>query len=275
MCGILFTINTFFALTAFMNIVEFFAIVSTITFFAIAGEFAYSFYKKDAIHSLNNTISNTLNGLFMRYGLDNLSLVYLGILVSIFGGISLQSRSDHGLISFIVCFLIFDFSWYSYHRAHHYFDFLWMFHSVHHSDHKFNLSTSYRFSWIEKIFNTTVFIPPLLLGFDLYLIGICFVLSSLYQFFQHSTYYTFPSFLGNFLIVPQIHKIHHDHERMHHNANYGVVLCIWDKFFGTYVPKIKSFTPGIKGYKQENFIKVQTDPIVSYLQQLKKSTAKK
>ena len=67
-------------------------------------------------------------------------------------------------------------------------------------------------------------------------------------------------------ITPQTHIVHHDQEIKHQNSNFGAMFSIWDRMFGTYTGRVYAITPGIKKYEQNNFIKMESDPIVKYLE---------
>ncbi len=254
-----------------MNLETIFKIIYTInilTFLFIIIEYFYSRYKKDDIHYLYGTFNNFINGLVMKYLLGSAASIYFFYLVSLsYNYTQIPQTKEMLLLQIISCLILYDFFNYLFHIAHHYFNFLWMFHHVHHSDKHFNLSTSHRFPFVEKLYNATPCLPLLLIGFNPYIVLLSFSIHSIYAFFGHSQYIKLPHFLTYIFTTPEIHKIHHDIN--HLNKNYGVMFTIWDRMFGTYVDKIDNFTPGIKGYHQDNFILMQTDPIVEYFKNKK------
>src|SRR5262245_33441429 len=58
---------------------------------------------------------------------------------------------ENTVFTFILAFILWDFSYYWYHRASHSVNWLWASHSVHHSSEHFNLSTSFRQSWVQNL----------------------------------------------------------------------------------------------------------------------------
>ncbi len=52
--------------------------------------------------------------------------------------------------------------------------------------------------------------------------------------------------LGNVIIVPSLHRTHHSTQRSEHDSNYGAVLSLWDRLFGT-LSELKPAEIGIKG----------------------------
>ena len=242
------------------KIVLFFSFVN---FGIIFLEFFLSLYKKDSIYSVWGTIGNVCNGVVLRFVSDKavtFHFAYFAALFTLFG----HAQAPFSAISFLYCLLLVDFVYYLFHRMHHSVSFLWMFHHVHHGDDRLNLSTAYRISWIEQLYLSVFFVPIVLIGFSPVAVLAAFYLLSIYQFFCHSSYLKLPLWLNWILVTPNNHRTHHDQEERHQNSNFGGVFSIWDRLFGTYTAHIDTFTPGIKGYHQDNFIRIQTDPIRSF-----------
>ena len=228
-------------------------------------EFSYSIYRKDGIYSITGTTGNFLDYIVTNFISNTVSKFYFSyffIWFTFFGYI----YTKFNLLSFLICLLIVDFFFYILHYLKHKINFLWTFHYVHHSDNKFNMSTFLRASWVEQLFLMTIpLVPPLLLGFNPYIIILVSYTLFIFQFFVHSQYIKFPHITSYMLITPQLHAIHHDQVTKHQNSNFGSMFSIWDRLFGTFIDKIDTFTPGIKGYQQDNFILMQTDPIIKYI----------
>ena len=182
----------------------------------------------------------------------------------IFSG-HLNAESRFYFLYFATCLLFVDFVHYLFHRVRHSVSLLWMAHSVHHSDDKFNLSTFTRASWVESIYANTPTVIGILAGFDPIMVLVVSQINFFYQFLCHSSYVKLPLWCDLLLMTPRNHQIHHDQEVRHQNSNYGGILSIWDRMCGTYIAEIDTFKPGIKGYHQDNFIKMETDPILDYI----------
>ncbi len=240
-------------------------IIKSFTFFVLLAEFLYSLFKKDAIYSVASTLGNMLRGLILFFISSGVDAFYFDRLFVWFA----QPTSSPTLVTsgsmVLFCLLVLDLLYYLVHWLKHSFGFLWAFHAVHHNDRNFNMSTYLRASWVERIFVTSL---PLLvvffLGFSTWEITLALFISFIYQFYCHSQYLQLPKLLEWFLITPNLHKIHHDQSEKNQRSNFGVVFSIWDRLFGTYVGEIEHFTPGIKGYRQDNFIKMETDPLFDY-----------
>ena len=170
------------------------------------------------------------------------SIFVLGFSVSMLLTIA-ERNTGYGLLSFItnpalktlLSFLAVDLLLYGWHRACHRFEFLWLFHRVRHSDRCLNVSTAFRVHFLEIVTTTCLKAGLIvLLGIDkMTILAIeTFILASM-MFNHANAHFKFESILGRFIIVPLQQKIHHSSEPKAHNHNYGSVLSIWDRLFGT------------------------------------------
>jgi sterol desaturase/sphingolipid hydroxylase (fatty acid hydroxylase superfamily) len=252
-----------------MNYLIYFIIVNTIHLLATLAEFLYSKQKKDEIHSSKGTFSNLLGSIFFRLtsNTTNIWIINMFLLAIFYFDIQI-AKPTFGTFIFLI--ILIDFIYYIFHYIHHKIEILWLFHSVHHGDNKFNLSTAFRTSWLLRIYYPILFLIPLIsIGFApvTILLGLA-VHYDLSTRIQHAAYLRKKTFFDYIFITPHSHSIHHDHD--HQNSNFGGIFSIWDRLFGTYVDKIDSFTPGIKGYRQDNLIMMQLDPFIKYFLKYKK-----
>ena len=147
-------------------------------------------------------------------------------------------------LSWIVLFLALEFAYYWFHRASHRVRWFWANHAVHHSPNQFNLSAAYRLGWLGKITMTLVFFSPLaLLGFAPQIILLAFAINLLYQFWIHAEWIPRLGFLEGVLNTPSAHRVHHGANVEYLDANYGGVLVIFDRMFGTYVREREDIKP--------------------------------
>lgn len=136
----------------------------------------------------------------------------------------------------VVLFLGQEFCYYWYHRAAHRVRWFWATHAVHHSPNQLNLSAAYRFGWTSNLSGTTLFYAPLVwLGFRPGLVLLTLTLNLLYQFWIHATWIPRLGALEYVLNTPSAHRVHHASNLDYLDANYGGVLIVFDRLFGTYV----------------------------------------
>jgi sterol desaturase/sphingolipid hydroxylase (fatty acid hydroxylase superfamily) len=141
-----------------------------------------------------------------------------------------------GAWAFVALFLGQEFCYYWYHRAAHRVRWFWASHVVHHSPNELNLSAAYRLGWTGRLTGTTLFYTPLVvLGFPPELVLFTLTLNLLYQFWIHATWIPRLGWLEYLLNTPSAHRVHHASNLDYLDANYGGVLIVFDRLFGTYV----------------------------------------
>jgi sterol desaturase/sphingolipid hydroxylase (fatty acid hydroxylase superfamily) len=147
-------------------------------------------------------------------------------------------------------FLATEIAYYWFHRASHRVRWLWATHAVHHSATRFNLSAAVRLGWTGQLTGAFVFFLPLAwIGFPPVAIGAMLSAGLLYQFFLHTA---FPVRLGPLewvLNTPAHHRVHHACNEDCLDKNYGSVLIVFDRLFGTFAapPPHEPLRFGLKG----------------------------
>lgn len=131
-----------------------------------------------------------------------------------------------------------EFCYYWLHRASHEVRWFWASHQVHHSPNDLNLSAAYRVGWTGRASGVTIFYLPLAgLGFDPAAIFVVHTLNLLYQFWLHADWIPKLGPLELVLNTPSHHRVHHAANVEYLDANYGGILIVWDRLFGTFVPE--------------------------------------
>lgn len=155
----------------------------------------------------------------------------------------------------LLAFLAIDLLLYVWHQACHRLDALWMFHRVHHNDPYLNASTAFRLHFVEIfITNALKALLIVMLGIDKMLVLTIETLVTLCIIFHHTNIgFKYERILGCVMVVPFIHRVHHSTERSEHDRNYGAVLSIWDRLFGTY-SEAEPNALGIKGKSPMDFL---------------------
>jgi sterol desaturase/sphingolipid hydroxylase (fatty acid hydroxylase superfamily) len=146
--------------------------------------------------------------------------------------------------AFALLFVGEEFCYYWYHRSAHRVRWFWATHAVHHSPNQLTLATALRLGWTGKITGTALFFSPLVwLGFSPLAVALAAAANLLYQFWLHTTW--IPK-LGVFEWVfntPSNHRVHHGSNPEYLDCNYGGVLMVFDRLFGTYVEERADVPP--------------------------------
>jgi sterol desaturase/sphingolipid hydroxylase (fatty acid hydroxylase superfamily) len=140
--------------------------------------------------------------------------------------------------SILLLFFGLEFFYYWYHRFSHTTRWFWAGHSPHHSPNQLNLSAAYRLGWLGRLTGSTLFFTPLvLLGFTPTVVLASLVLNLLYQFWLHADWIPRLGWLEGIFNTPSNHRVHHARNPEYLDANFGGVLVVFDRLFGTYIPE--------------------------------------
>lgn len=137
----------------------------------------------------------------------------------------------------VLLFFADDLTFYVWHRSHHRIRFFWATHVVHHSSQHYNLSTALRQDWTP--FGVGLFwIWMPLAGFEPWTIFLAQSWSLLYQFGLHTeTIGRLPRPVEFVFNTPSHHRVHHGSQQQYLDKNYGGILIVWDRIFGTFEPE--------------------------------------
>lgn len=192
--------------------------------------------KRETIGSIFVGVGNVLINLALK-----LSLFYL--IVWIYN--LLPWRMHLAWWTFIPCYIIFDFCSYWAHRISHQQRFWWATHVVHHSAEHYNLTVSFRLSWVQHL-KLIFFLPVALLGFHPIIFFVVNQIAVLFQFWVHTEYIKkLPPLIEYVFATPSNHRVHHGCQEKYINKNYGATFIIWDRIFGTYQPEEEQPVYGI------------------------------
>jgi sterol desaturase/sphingolipid hydroxylase (fatty acid hydroxylase superfamily) len=159
-----------------------------------------------------------------------------------------------GAFEIMAAFLLLDLSFYYWHVANHRIQFLWRFHNVHHIDPDLDVTTAFRFHFVEVAFSAgfravqVLLIGPSLAAFVVY--EIAFQLGTLFHHSNLRIALPIERALNVAFVTPRMHGIHHSDIRAENLTNFGVVFSWWDRLHRTLclnVPQAE-VTIGIPGY---------------------------
>jgi len=146
-----------------------------------------------------------------------------------------------------ICIVAEDFCYYWFHRSAHRVRWFWASHVIHHSSQHYNLSTALRQTWTGFLSLSFIFrLPLFLIGFPVEMVLFCAGLNLVYQFFIHTEVVRrLPFGLEYWLNTPSHHRVHHGSNPQYLDRNYGGILIIWDRMFGTFAAETETPRYGI------------------------------
>ncbi|WP_341711310.1 sterol desaturase family protein [Erythrobacter sp.] len=143
-------------------------------------------------------------------------------------------RLPDGLTVLLAVVLI-DFVAYWRHRAEH-LEGIWRFHATHHADTAIHFLSVQRKHPVAKIigllFDTLLVFA---LGFPVWAIVAAIILRTWWGYFIHADVNWTLGSLGEVLMSPAAHRLHHIRDEKLMGTNYGNTITLWDKLFGTYL----------------------------------------
>jgi len=193
------------------------------------------FYRaNDSVNSLSvGTLSTTfgyftnlLPAIILAYVLQNLSLFDVDLAWFDF--------SPGGILLWVLALLAFDFCYYWAHRCGHEISVLWAAHAVHHQSEDYNLSTALRQTSSGFLFSWIFYLPLFLLGMPFEVFVTVNALDLIYQFWVHTQLVGKLGWLDRVLVTPSNHRVHHAQNAIYIDKNYGGILILWDRMFGTF-----------------------------------------
>ena len=145
----------------------------------------------------------------------------------------------------LLAILVIDFLYYWEHRWEHEIRLLWSYHSIHHSSPIYNYTTALRVSFIDSFVTWVFYIPAIVMGFHpvIVLLAIIFILT--YQFWIHTELIRKMGWFEWLFNSPSHHRVHHASDEIYLDKNYGALLIVWDRLFGTFQKELHQPTYGL------------------------------
>ena len=179
------------------------------------------------------SLSMGLGNVFINIGWK---LAVLAAYAALYSIAPVHLSSTNPLV-WVALFFAEDLAYYWFHRLHHEVRVLWGSHVVHHSSQFYNLTTALRQTWTPWT-ALPFWLPLALLGFSPWMILLQQSISLLYQFFLHTERVgKLPRPIEFVFNTPSHHRVHHGSNAEYLDRNYGGILIIWDRLFGSFEPE--------------------------------------
>lgn len=132
-------------------------------------------------------------------------------------------------------FVLVEFAYYWFHRWSHTVRWLWASHATHHSAEELTFPAALRLGWTSLISGGwLIFLPLVLLGFHPLLVTGLLAANLKYQFLLHTELVGKLGPLEWILNTPSHHRAHHATNPCYIDKNFGGVLIVFDRMFGTF-----------------------------------------
>lgn len=221
------------------------ALLYAIPFFILllVVEMLYGYFVKDQKYRVMDTVSSISSG-FTNILKDSLGLgLILVTYPYLVEHLALMEIKATWLV-WVVAFLAIDFAGYWNHRLSHQVNFFWNQHVIHHSSEEFNLACALRQSISNLIgYFPLLLIPAALVGVPYKVIAILAPIHLFAQFWYHTQHIGKMGWLEYIIITPSQHRVHHAINPEYIDKNLGQILCVWDRWFGTFQEELDSVPP--------------------------------
>ena len=202
------------------------------------GEWAYGCYKGRNTYGLGDTLSSLGQGLLSQVSGVFTQIFQIGLYTLLFPHLNLFGDATaplwHSLAGWVLAVVLYDFCDYWLHRVSHERAVFWAAHVVHHQSQHFNFSTALRQESAYFVLGWIFYLPLAVIGVPPEQYAVAGVVVLVYQFWIHTKHIGKLGWLDRWFSTPSNHRVHHATNERFLDRNYGAILVIWDRMFGTF-----------------------------------------
>jgi alkylglycerol monooxygenase len=182
----------------------------------------------DAINSIGLGVISQVVGVFGK-------LLSIGIYAWFAANLAPFTLPADNPAVWVFALLAYDFLYYWLHRAGHEVNILWAAHVVHHQSEHYNLSTALRQTGSGVLLGWLFYLPMAFVGVPTEVFVVVALIDLLYQFWVHTEQVGRLGWFDRVFCSPSNHRAHHAVNLRYLDHNYGGILIVWDRLFGTFV----------------------------------------
>jgi alkylglycerol monooxygenase len=214
-------------------------LATPVFFLLIAIEFAWGQARGRNTYRLNDAVNSISLGMLSEISKVFTRLLRVGIYGAVYSTVSLvpleQAREFWSTwYGWLLALLFYDFCYYWLHRAGHESAIFWAAHVVHHQSQDYNLSTALRQTSSGALLGWIFYLPMALAGVPPLVFGVVALVDLLYQFWVHTEHVPKLGWFDRWFCSPSNHRVHHAVNDGYLDRNYGGVLIVWDRMFGSF-----------------------------------------
>jgi alkylglycerol monooxygenase len=205
----------------------------------MALEFGLGLARGRNTYGFADTLANLSQGLLSQVVAACTQLIQVGLYALAFPHLTL---TPHAALwghweGAALAVLLYDFCDYWLHRVSHESAIFWAAHVVHHQSRHFNLSTALRQESAYNLSGWMFFLPMAVVGVPPAQFALAGVVVLFYQFWIHTEQIGSLGVLDRILSTPSNHRVHHATNARYLDRNYGAILVVWDRMFGSFEPE--------------------------------------
>jgi sterol desaturase/sphingolipid hydroxylase (fatty acid hydroxylase superfamily) len=205
----------------------------------MAAEFAWGLARGRNNYGVADTLASLSQGLLSQVVAVCTQSIQVGLYVLAYPFLTLTPHSPlwQRWPGVVLAVLLYDFCDYWLHRVSHESALFWAAHVVHHQSRRFNLSTALRQESAYLLTGWPFFLPLAVVGVPPALFGVAALVVLFYQFWIHTEHVGSLGWLDRWLSTPSNHRVHHATNARYLDRNYGAILVVWDRLFGSFEPE--------------------------------------
>ncbi len=210
-------------------------VLATPVFLAlIALEFAVGVARGRNTYRLADTLTSIGLGVMSQVTAVFGRLLRIGIYVALYQHVALWQLPADSVVVWLGALVAYDFC-YSWHpRAGHRVAAFWAAHVVHHQSEDYNLGTALRQTSSGFLLGWVFYVPLALAGVPPVVFATVALIDLLYQFWVHTQQIGRLGWFDRWFVSPSNHRVHHAVNERYLDRNYGGILIVWDRLFGTF-----------------------------------------
>ncbi|WP_432240865.1 sterol desaturase family protein [Herbaspirillum robiniae] len=214
----------------------------------IAAEFAYGYLRRRNTYRFADAVSSLSQGVISQLVALVTQLFQVGLYSIAYRAFAVfpAARFWQGALGWIAAIVMFDFFDYWLHRFGHENALGWAAHAVHHQSQDFNLSTALRQESTVALLGWIFYLPMAILGVEPEQFGIAGLVVLVYQFWIHTEHIGKLGWFDRVFSSPSNHRVHHAVNDQYLDKNYGGMLVIWDRMFGTFAEEKEAVVYGTR-----------------------------
>lgn len=202
----------------------------------IAIEYAWGMAKGRNTYRLNDAVNSIGLGMLSQISAVLTRLLRVGIYTAVYGWVALWHNDTFWMswYGWVIALVFYDFCYYWLHRTGHEVAVFWAAHVVHHQSQDYNLSTALRQTSSGALLGWVFYLPMALAGVPPLVFGIVALIDLLYQFWVHTEHVGKLGWFDRWFCSPSNHRVHHAVNDRYVDRNYGGILIVWDRLFGSF-----------------------------------------
>lgn len=202
-------------------------------------------YRGEGVYAFGTAICDLACGsVFQAFELV-FKIATFGAYIWIYENARIIDFADGSWVPWALGMLGVDFLFYWWHRISHVVNILWAVHGVHHQSEDYNLAVALRQPIFEPLTWFLFYGVLAWLGVSPVIYVLSYAVNRFYQFWIHTEVVDRgPAPVEWLLNTPSHHRVHHGVEDKYLDRNYGAVLIIWDRLFGSFQPEEERPTYG-------------------------------